>query len=363
MQVREEVQPVEEFEIRIGEEIRDDLPFKQPRLTHRRHRVWGDPKQDDVRIIFGQNAYRQVNQHACSRPKREVGGVLLGEAYRHEGITYVEITETLPAPLTRAGAAHVTFTPDTWAAVNREQAERFPDLRVVGWYHTHPRMDVFLSGDDVFVHRHFFPEPWQVALVVEPHKHYGGFFLWEGDAVRPASGFYERFDVASKSLINWRNLLSPAFSPASVAVRQWVMPAVVAVLAVLVLGLVIQNLQTRSTLNQLQAELTELKATAQVVGGRVDSIDRQIDRATVVARAVAATQTASVQATEQASTAVARTAQTQPAETAAVQATTTAGSVAISDPAPVTPTLGVTHTSTEVPPRGNAPSRVTVTAR
>ena len=323
MQIREEVQPVEEFEIRIGEEIRDDLTFKPPRLTYRRHRVWGDPEQDNVRIIFGQNAYRQVNQHACSRPKREVGGVLLGEAYRYEGITYIEIAETLPAPLTRAGAAHVTFTPDTWAAVNREQAERFPHLRVVGWYHTHPRMDVFLSGDDVFVHRHFFPEPWQVALVVEPHKHYGGFFLWEGDTVRPASGFYERFDVASKSLINWRNLLSPALSPASVTVRQWVMPAVVAVLAMLVLGLVIQNLQARSTLNQLQAELTELKVTTQAVGGKVDSIDRQIDRATTVAQAVGATQTASVQATERASTATAQTAQTQSTVTATVEATVT----------------------------------------
>lgn len=313
----------EELEIKIGEELWDDLPFEPPHLPRRRHRVWGDPEQDDVRIIFGQKAYENVNQHACSEPNREVGGVLLGRAYRHEGVVYVEITETIPASLTRTGAAHVTFTPDTWSAVNREKEEHFSDLRIVGWYHTHPRMNIFLSRDDVFLHQNFFSEPWQIALVVEPHKHYGGFFIWKGTAVRPASGFYELFDSVNKSIVNWRNLLRPI--PAPVPTREQIQRVAVVALVILVLGLCGLSVQMRSSLNRLQSELVELRVTAQIVGRQVDEICRKIDTATAIAQAMAATQTASVHATKQVRAAEKATATAVVAtQAAAAQATLTA---------------------------------------
>jgi proteasome lid subunit RPN8/RPN11 len=54
---------------------------------------------------------------------------------------------------------------------------------VVGWHHTHPGFGVFLSGYDLFIHQHFFREPWQIALVIDPQRQELGFFQWRGDRV------------------------------------------------------------------------------------------------------------------------------------------------------------------------------------
>lgn len=38
----------------------------------------------------------------------------------------------------------------------------------LGWFHSHTRSEIFLSADDVAIHDKFFPQPWQVALVLRP---------------------------------------------------------------------------------------------------------------------------------------------------------------------------------------------------
>lgn len=68
-------------------------------------------------------------------------------------------------------------------------------LRVVGWYHSHTRSDLFLSQADQDIHQRFFPEPWQVALVLKPHTFEPprcGFFFPETDgAIRGAASYQE----------------------------------------------------------------------------------------------------------------------------------------------------------------------------
>lgn len=312
----------EEFEIRVGEEIRDDLPFKKPHLPRGGHRVWGDPTKDDVRVIFAQRAYEEVNEHARSGPGQEVGGALLGKAYRYEGTTYIEVRNIIPAQLTEAGTAHVTFTPDTWSAINRQRDERFPDLNIVGWYHTHPNMEIFLSQDDKFLHQSFFPEPWQVALVVDPYKHHGNFFIWEDGTIRSTGGFYELFDVNKQSIINWRNLLKPI--PVPVPKRGRMMPAALIVLAVLMLGCGILNLLTLGSLIQLRRDLASARATAEDLRVQVDLIGARIETVTAVAQEAAMTSTAVVHATEEARVVEEATAAAQATRAALIQAARTA---------------------------------------
>jgi hypothetical protein len=87
--------------------------------------------------------------------------------------------------------------------------EFYPDKTVVGWYHTHPRMSIFLSSYDLFLHENFFPHPWQVALVVEPYTHQGGFFIRDEDHQldpRRYYGFYELNNGQNDSIVDWRNL-------------------------------------------------------------------------------------------------------------------------------------------------------------
>src|SRR5208337_2037861 len=70
----------------------------------------------------------------------------------------------------------VTFTADTWQHIQVLMDKQYPDLRIVGWYHTHPGHGVFLSEMDVFLHESFFGLPWQAALVYDPRSGEEGIF-------------------------------------------------------------------------------------------------------------------------------------------------------------------------------------------
>ena len=70
-------------------------------------------------------------------------------------------------------------------------------------------MGVFLSGYDLWLHEHFFPAPWQVALVVEPRAGEGGFFVRQRDGTldpRAYRGFYELLRHGRESVMRWTNL-------------------------------------------------------------------------------------------------------------------------------------------------------------
>jgi hypothetical protein len=76
------------------------------------------------------------------------------------------------------------------------KAKRNPtDRQPVGWYHSHTRSEIFLSETDQDIHQRFFPEPWQVALVLKPHTFEptrGGFFFREADgSIRGAASYRE----------------------------------------------------------------------------------------------------------------------------------------------------------------------------
>jgi hypothetical protein len=60
----------------------------------------------------------------------------------------------------------------------------------VGWYHTHPDYGIFLSGQDLFIHRNFFDQPLQVAYVVDPIRQTRGFFQWRDGGAAPVGGFF-----------------------------------------------------------------------------------------------------------------------------------------------------------------------------
>jgi proteasome lid subunit RPN8/RPN11 len=160
-------------------------PVVKPSPTNggsRRHRVLGEVHPDAVRIFVYESILERILDYSETDGTRELGGFLLGGYYRDE-TPYVEVRHFLEAVDTRSAATAVTFSHDTWAAAGRKVEAHFTGERVVGWHHTHPRLRVFLSGYDLFIHRHFFAEPWQIAMVVDPVWQEFGFFQWRGGAV------------------------------------------------------------------------------------------------------------------------------------------------------------------------------------
>ncbi len=138
-------------------------------------------------IFLHQRVNRLIARHARENGDREVGGVLLGDVRRDPGgHLFLTITHALQAEFATEARGHLTFTQKTWLTIHQAHESQYPDKTIVGWYHTHPGWTVFLSDWDLFIHRNFFSQPWQIALVLDPSLEQAGFFVWNGnDIVNP----------------------------------------------------------------------------------------------------------------------------------------------------------------------------------
>jgi len=171
----------------------------------------GKGLQPVVSVFITQSAYSRVCIHSASESDLEVGGVLVGKRYADADSAeqFVVVKTALPARYTRQGSVYLTFTQDSLVDLHTEIEEHFQGRNIVGWYHTHPRMGVFLSHYDTWLHHHFFPETWQVALVIDPHTAIGGFFIRQANGELDPSryfGFYELDGNLGQSVVHWRNL-------------------------------------------------------------------------------------------------------------------------------------------------------------
>jgi proteasome lid subunit RPN8/RPN11 len=158
---------------------------RRPAWARRRHRVLGAAAAGQPSIALSERAFSTVHRHAAGSDA-EIGGLLLGQVCAWDGATHVEVHGALPAEWTRAGPVHLTFTADSWAGMLARKEREHPGATIVGWYHSHPRMGIFLSDMDLGIHHGFFREPWHVALVVNGQDRTAGFFAWADGKVQPA---------------------------------------------------------------------------------------------------------------------------------------------------------------------------------
>jgi proteasome lid subunit RPN8/RPN11 len=163
-------------------------------------------------VFVSQRAFLEIGAHAQSDQDNEVGGVLVGKwrLDRSSRSPFIVVEAILPARHTRHGTGFITFTQESLLALHEEMERNHPGKVMVGWFHTHPHMGVFLSGFDSWLHQNFFPEPWQVALVIEPWTETGGFFIRDQDGQLDAHryyGFCELVPAGQESVVGWQNLL------------------------------------------------------------------------------------------------------------------------------------------------------------
>ena len=196
---------------------------RRARIPTERALRWLAPNEDQehqpavVSVFVSQEAYVRCCAHAGSDLENEVGGWLVGKwrADKATGRQYIVVEASLPARHTRQGSAFLTFTQDSQVAMYAEFQERFPNKELVGWYHTHPRMGVFLSSHDTWLHRNFFLKRYQVALVIEPYSVSGGFFIWNEDGELDAHHYYGFYELnedktgrrRERSVVHWQNML------------------------------------------------------------------------------------------------------------------------------------------------------------
>ena len=195
---------------------RQEVRPRHARAPLKRARRWLSLFEDELNspllsVFVTQHAYVRICAHAGSNLDNEVGGWLVGKwrADRDSGDDYVVIEAILPARYALSGSTFLTFTQDSQVWLYNQLQERFPNKDLLGWYHTHPKMGIFLSQYDMWLHQNFFPQAHHVALVIEPHSRTGGFFIRDRDGELDAHryfGFYELVNKRQRSVVHWKNI-------------------------------------------------------------------------------------------------------------------------------------------------------------
>jgi hypothetical protein len=129
----------------------------------------------------------------------EVGGVLFG-ARRTDSI---RLLTWRPILCEHAQGPSFLLSPRDRVGLERvvELAKSDPDLKglqPLGWFLSHARSDIFLTTSDLEIYNDFFPEPWQVTLVLRPTSSgntRAGFFLREADGSLRLESSYREFAI------------------------------------------------------------------------------------------------------------------------------------------------------------------------
>jgi proteasome lid subunit RPN8/RPN11 len=141
---------------------------------------------DDIRLAVTDAFF------SLPRGGAEIGGLLLGRQEKGR----IAILDSMPMECEHA------FGP-SFVLSDRDQAKlaglvsaagKNPHVKPLGWWHSHTRSEIFLSEADLQIHSSFFPERWQVALVLKPHTFQamrGGFFFREPDGSIHATESYQ----------------------------------------------------------------------------------------------------------------------------------------------------------------------------
>jgi proteasome lid subunit RPN8/RPN11 len=177
-----------------------DIDFAQaPKRDLLRQKLSG-PRTTAFQVIVRQSALNLVHAHGDSSPAAEICGVLVGNVYQDAIGAFLQIEHIIKGEAANSSAGQVTFTAETWQHIQEIMDRDYSDLRIVGWYHTHPGHGIFLSEMDIFLHESFFGLPWQTALVYDPRTGNEGFFGSESGHARRLSHLIEADEPATATL-------------------------------------------------------------------------------------------------------------------------------------------------------------------
>jgi proteasome lid subunit RPN8/RPN11 len=117
---------------------------------------------DDIRLAVMDAFF------SLPRGGAEIGGILIGKFDQSRLV----ITDYAALDCEHAYGPSFNLSPPDEGRLRALLAAHANDpgnVRPVGWYHSHTRSEIFLSDADLKIHQDFFPQPWQVALVMKPH--------------------------------------------------------------------------------------------------------------------------------------------------------------------------------------------------
>jgi proteasome lid subunit RPN8/RPN11 len=123
-------------------------------------------------------AFDRIQAHLRSNTQIELGGLLIGQAFfdPEQEFYGVVVEEGLPAHSGEGTALTFAYTEATWQALSPQIQALPTEWTLLGSFHSHPGMGVFLSSTDLETQRGVFFHDWQIALVIDPISNAVGFF-------------------------------------------------------------------------------------------------------------------------------------------------------------------------------------------
>ena len=221
-----EPQPVQRKGITLGTKRRmspDDFAAEKMRVIEDnfpKHRTLhlkpneGVPRGSNrVEIVVTEEVLLATAHHVAQDTSKESGGFLLGNRYEcpNTNRQYIVIDQFMKAEYTEGTQVSLTFTTESWAQLTDRLDGKYRGKQHIGWYHSHPGMGIFLSNYDLDIHKNRFANEWDVALVLDPVKHEGGFFGWVEGNVNPREklDFYELLeDDTRETVVGWTNYIA-----------------------------------------------------------------------------------------------------------------------------------------------------------
>lgn len=138
-----------------------------------------DDKKNEPFILIRKSVLDQIQTHLRSDTSVEKGGLLIGQAYFDDNNSryLLKITDQFEANDGVETSSTFTYTPSTWERLLPKLQNLSQNTTILGSYHSHPDMGVFLSSTDMETQTEIFNANWQVAMVVDPVSSEVGFFV------------------------------------------------------------------------------------------------------------------------------------------------------------------------------------------
>ncbi len=167
----------------------------------RKFETWSAPGHS-FRIEYSDAVLDQIRETAVEGYHRvphggvETGGVLFGK----HGKSGVRIAAWRPIACEYAKGPSFLLSDKDEAALSDalqswSEVEDLAGLEPVGWYRAHTRSEILLADADLTFFNRFFPQPWQVGLIVRPASfapaRAGFFFREPGGGIRTESSYRE----------------------------------------------------------------------------------------------------------------------------------------------------------------------------
>ena len=145
----------------------------------------GECDAGEIPVFIPQRVLDEAEQITREAGSNETGGILIGHLHRDASVPEIAvvITAQIPARHTESKTTSLTFTAETWTAVQAALDLRRSGEMMLGWWHSHPSFAFcnaecpaerrrecalqksFLSSDDLLLHRTVFPKAYHIALL------------------------------------------------------------------------------------------------------------------------------------------------------------------------------------------------------